>query len=55
MRLDWLARTTSGRMVGDYVASVFAGRRVVSVHTQARAPRSGRFDETIHAFSLTMP
>jgi hypothetical protein len=55
MRLGWLARTTTGRMVGDYVASVFAGKRVVSVHAQARAPQGGRFDEAIYAFSLPLP
>jgi hypothetical protein len=54
MRLPWLAQTATGRMLGDYVATVFAGKRVVSVHTQARAPRAGRFDEAIYAFSLTL-
>src|SRR6266540_1480060 len=55
MRLGWLAQTASGRMVGDYVATVFAGKRVVSVHAQARAPRAGRFNEAIYAYSLTLP
>jgi hypothetical protein len=55
MRLDWLAQTSSGRMVGDYVATVFAGKRVVSVHSQGRPSRGGRFNEAIYAFSLTLP
>lgn len=55
MRLGWLAQTSSGRMVGDYVATVFSGKRVVSVHTQARPPQGGRFDEATYAFSLTLP
>jgi hypothetical protein len=55
MRLGWLAQTTSGRMVGDYFGTVFSGTRVVSVHVQARAPRAGRFNEAVHAFSLTLP
>jgi hypothetical protein len=55
MRLSWLAQTASGRMVGDYMATVFSGNRVVSVHTQARAPRAGSLDEAIYAFSLTLP
>jgi hypothetical protein len=55
MRLGWLAQTASGRMVGDYMATVFAGKRVVSLHTQAKPPRAGRFDEAIYAFSLTLP
>jgi hypothetical protein len=54
MRLTWLAQTVSGRMVGDYVGTVFAGNRVVSVHTQARAPQGGRFNEATFAFSLTL-
>ena len=55
MRLTWLAQTASGRMVGDYVSTSFAGKRVVSVHTQARAPQGGRFNETTYAFSLSLP
>jgi hypothetical protein len=55
MRLNWLAQTASGSMVGDYVATVFAGNRVVSVHAQARPPQGGRFNESIYAFSLTLP
>jgi hypothetical protein len=55
MRLTWLAETANGRMVGDYVSTTFAGKRVVSVHTQARAPQGGHLDEAVYAFSLTMP
>jgi hypothetical protein len=55
MRLTWLAQTVSGRMVGDYMATVFAGNRVVSVHVQARSPQGGRFNEAVYAFSLTLP
>lgn len=55
MRLTWLARTASGRMVGDYVATVFSGDRVVSVHTQALPPRGGNFKESVYAFSLPAP
>jgi hypothetical protein len=55
MRLTWLARTVSGRMVGDYMATVFAGTRVVSVHVQARPPQGGRFNEAAYAFSMTLP
>jgi hypothetical protein len=54
MRLTWLAQTASGRMVGDYVATVFSAKRVVSVHVQARAPQGGRFNESVYAFSLTL-
>ncbi len=55
MRLTWLARTVSGRMVGDYTGTVFAGTRVVSVHVQARPPQGGRFNEATYAFSMTLP
>jgi len=55
MRLTWLAQTSSGRMVGDYTGTVFAGQRVVSVHVQARPPQGDRFNEATYAFSLTLP
>jgi hypothetical protein len=55
MRLTWLAQTTSGRMVGDYMGTVFVGRRVVSVHVQARRPQGERFNEATYAYSLTLP
>ena len=53
MRLTWIARTASGRMVGDYTGTVFSGGRIVAVHVQARAPVGGRFDES--AFAYTAP
>jgi hypothetical protein len=55
MRLTWLAQTSSGRMVGDYTGTVFSGRRVVSVHVQARPPQGDRFNEATYAFSLNLP
>jgi hypothetical protein len=55
MRLTWLAQTVSGRMVGDYTSVVFSGRRVVSVHAQARAPRAGSLNEAVYGYALTMP
>jgi hypothetical protein len=54
MRLTWLAQTVSGRMVGDYTGVVFSGRRVVSVHVQARAPRGGQLNEAVYGYALTM-
>lgn len=53
MRLGWLAQTSSGRMVGDYVGTVFSGNRVVSVHVQAGPARGETFSEAAYAFSLT--
>jgi len=55
MHLTWLAQTNSGRMVGDYTGTVFSGRRVVSVHVQARPRVDGSFNEATYAFSLTLP
>ncbi len=53
MPLGWLASTDSGRMVGDYVSTSFAGRNVVSVVALATAPGSGtRFEEAIFATAL---
>jgi hypothetical protein len=54
MRLTWLPATSSGRMVGDYFGSVVSGGRSVSVVAVARARRSGRFDEAIHALSAAV-
>jgi hypothetical protein len=55
MRLTWIAQTSSGRMVGDYMGTVFSGSRVVAVHVQARAPRGGRLNEALYAASLPRP
>jgi len=55
MRLTWLAQTSSGRMVGDYTGTVFAGKRIVSVHVQARPPQGKTFNEAAYAFSVTLP
>jgi hypothetical protein len=55
MRLTWLPQTVSGRMVGDYTATVFSANRVVSVHVQARAPQGGRFNEAVYAYATQAP
>jgi hypothetical protein len=55
MQLAWLAQTASGRMVGDYMGTVFSGTRVVTVHVQARAPRGGTLNEALYAASLPRP
>jgi hypothetical protein len=53
VRLDWLARAAGGRMVGDYYATSYAGKRVVPVFTLAAPPLpDGRFREAIFAASL---
>jgi hypothetical protein len=50
--LTWIPRTDSGRMVGDYFSTSFAGSRVVPVFALAAAPLRGRFREGIFAASL---
>jgi hypothetical protein len=55
MRLTWIARTNSGRMVGDYTGTVFSGGRVVAVHVQASPPSGGAFNEALYAYTLALP
>ncbi|MEN3341893.1 MAG: hypothetical protein V7644_1297 [Actinomycetota bacterium] len=52
MRTSWVARTSSGRMLGDYFSTTFAGNRLVPVFALATAPLHGRFREAIFATSL---
>src|SRR5205814_211691 len=47
IHLTWLPRTSSGRMVGDYVSSVFTGPRAVGVFALANRPRGNRLNEAI--------
>jgi hypothetical protein len=49
MRLDWLASTAIGRMVGDYVGVSFVRRRAVAVMALANAPSGGQLDEALYA------
>jgi hypothetical protein len=49
MKLAWLPKTTSGRMVGDYVSSAYASGRAIGVFALAAKPRGARLDEAIHA------
>jgi hypothetical protein len=52
MKLDWLADTNLGRMVGDYISTSFAAGRPVPVLALAAAPSGGRFNEAIFASRL---
>ena len=50
MDLAWLPSTTLGRMVGDYLSTVFAGGRTISVLAIATKPgRAGLLDEAMYA------
>lgn len=50
MSLIWLANTTLGRMVGDYISTSFVGGSAHAVFAVARVPSgSGVFDEAMYA------
>jgi hypothetical protein len=55
MKLEWLADTNLGRMVGDYISTSFVGLRPVPVLALANAPSGGRFNEAIFASRLPAP
>jgi hypothetical protein len=48
----WLANTTSGRFVGDYVGAAFAGGRFVPTFVLAQPPTGARLHEYLMAASL---
>lgn len=48
MTLSWLPSTTSGRMVGDYIATSFAGGKAFGVFAVAKAKSGSTFDEAIY-------
>lgn len=50
MRVPWLAATSLGSMLGDYISTSFAGGRPVPVFVLATAPpAAGRFSEAVFA------
>jgi hypothetical protein len=55
MRLDWLAPTTVGRMVGDYVAAVFVSGRAVGIYSLAGSKQGESFDQAAYAASAPVP
>jgi hypothetical protein len=55
MPTTWIARTNSGRMLGDYFSTTFAGARMVSVFALAAPPLHGHLREAIFATSLRAP
>jgi hypothetical protein len=52
---EWIAATSGGFMVGDYISTSFAGGRAVPVFVLARRPTGGRLHESAFAASLTVP
>lgn len=55
VRLPWIAPTSQGSMVGDYMATAFAGARAVPVFVLATKPTRGRLHEAAFATSLPVP
>jgi hypothetical protein len=47
MTLSWLPNTFAGLMVGDYMATVFAGGKAFPIFVSARANSGTRFDEAV--------
>ncbi|MFC4907672.1 sialidase family protein [Actinomadura gamaensis] len=48
MTLSWLANTSQGVMVGDYISTSIAGGRAWPVIAVANAPAGGTFDEAMY-------
>ena len=51
MPLNWLASTSQGAMVGDYISTSFSGGRAFPVVALANAPSNGTFDEAMYTFA----
>ena len=52
---SWIAATSGGLMVGDYISTSFAGGRAVPIFVLARRPTGGRLHESAFAASLAVP
>jgi hypothetical protein len=52
MQLDWLAETTLGRMLGDYISVSFAGGKPVPVLALSGEPSVGGYSEAVFASAL---
>jgi len=53
MQLSWLANTSQGRMVGDYMSTSYVGLNAFPVWDSATAPIGGVFQE--HTFTSQQP
>lgn len=53
MTLSWIASTSQGRMVGDYVSTTFVGNTAVPVFSLASAPIGSTFQQA--TWGATMP
>jgi hypothetical protein len=55
MSLSWIASTSQGRMVGDYISSSFTGGGVRPVFAAASAPSFGLFNESMFTTAALLP
>jgi hypothetical protein len=55
MRLDWLANTSQGRMVGDYISTSFVRGRALPLFALAGPPSGGLFDEAMATVPSGLP
>jgi BNR repeat-like domain len=55
MRVNWLADTSQGRMVGDYISTSFIGKTALPLFAVAGPPNGGLFDEAIATIPGGMP
>jgi len=51
MMLSWLASTSKGSMVGDYISTSFSGGKAYPVFAVATAPGGGAFNEAMFTIS----
>jgi hypothetical protein len=51
MTLSWLANTSQGRMVGDYISTSYAGGTARGLFALATAPSGGVFNEAMYTTS----
>ena len=49
MRLAWIARTTIGRMLADYISISWSRGRAVTVYALASEPHGGMLRQSIFA------
>jgi hypothetical protein len=49
MPLEWMPRTTLGRMLADYIGVTWVGGRPLVVAVLASPPRSGKLRQAVYA------
>jgi hypothetical protein len=52
MMLSWIANSSQGRMVGDYVSTSFADNEAHAVFTAARPPSGGTYDHAMWSAAI---